>query len=119
MMKKILSISLLLLLTGCGTPLGMALGVAGSSAVSFVSKSVQDDIAQAAVWRNGHQMLVSQCTTSLMRGIDELTEDKFDKTLERCNKVLEFSVQQQPEILAVRLKGHYARAKAKNGEIKE
>jgi len=118
MTKKILAISLLLLLTGCGTPLGMFLGAIGSSTVSFVSKSVQDDIAQAAVWRAGHHVIVSQCTTSLMRGIDDLTEGDFEKTLARCNTVLEFSAAQQPQILAVRLKGHYERAKAKNG-IKE
>jgi len=111
-MTRYIPIILALMVTGCGTPLGLALGAAGSSAVSFVSTGVKDDIAQAAIWRSGHQVLVSQCEGKLMLRVDDLAKADFDETLARCNKLLAFSVEQQPKILAARLKGHYDRAKA-------
>jgi len=107
MMKKVLSIVLLFGLAGCGTPLGIALGVVGSSTVSFLSTSVQDDIAQAAVWRGKQQEIVNECKTMLMQQVRALEDEKFNKMKGLCDQVLLFHEKQQPKLLAERLAARY------------
>lgn len=117
--KHLLTVSLLLLLTGCGTPLGLALGAAGSSATSFVVGAAADDIAEAAIWRSKQQEIVSTAVRNLLQFCEKMQVDKFDDALDCYNKVLNINEEQQPKILVERLAQRYRQAKARRAESAE
>ncbi len=113
-LKRLLTVSLLLLLTACGDAGIAALGALGSSAMAYGTKVVIQDTEDAAIWRNEHRMVVGRCEEKLMQRIEDLTTKDFNKILERCERLLEFSADQQPQIFLERMQGRIDRVKAKS-----
>lgn len=110
-MKRLLTISLFLVMTACGDVGIAALGSLATAGMAYGTKVVVQDTEDAAIWRNEHRMIVGQCEAKLMAGVDDLTKDGFDKLLKRCEVILMFSADQQPQIFAERMLERYRKAK--------
>jgi len=110
----LLTASLFLLLTACGDAGIAALGSLVTAGTAYGSKIVIQDTEDAAIWRNEHRMVVGQCEQKLMQRVEDLATTDFDDILKRCERLLEFSADQQPQIFLERMQGRINRAKARS-----
>ena len=102
-LKRLLTVSLLLLLTACGDAGIAALSTIGSAAMVYGGQVIAKDTAEAENWRNNHQGLVTECNTSLLIRIRDVSKKDFDDILARCDKLMMFSYNNMPEIFVERM----------------
>lgn len=111
-MKQLLTVSLFLLLTACGSAGIAAISTIGSAAMVYGGQVIAKDTAEAERWRNNHQGLVTECNTSLLIRIREIVKTDFDDILERCEKLMLFSYNNMPEIFVERMGKRVIKLKA-------
>ena len=102
-LKRLLTASLFLLLTACGDAGIVALSTIGSAAMVYGGQVIAKDTAEAEAWRVNHQGLVTECNTSLLIQVRDVSKTDFDKILARCNKLMTFSYSNMPEIFIERM----------------
>ncbi|KKL81197.1 hypothetical protein LCGC14_1997190 [marine sediment metagenome] len=112
-LKQLLTVSLLLLLTACSGAGIAAISTIGSAAMVYGGQVIAKDTAEAENWRNNHQMLVTECNTSLLIRVRDITTTGFDETLARCDKLMLFSYNNMPEIFIERMSKRVIKLKAK------
>ncbi len=103
-LRRFLAVSLLLLLTACGNAGVAALSTIGTAAMVYGGQVVAKDTVEAEKWRNNHQGLVTECNTSLLIRIRDVTKEDFDDILARCDKLMLFSYSNMPEIFVERMR---------------
>ena len=112
-MRRLLTVSLLLLLSACGTDAGIAaLSTISSAAMIYGGQVVAKDTAEAENWRNNHQGLVTECNTSLLIRIRDVSKTDFNDILARCDKLMMFSYNNMPEIFVERMGKRVIKLKA-------
>ena len=102
-MRRLFTASLFLLLTACGDAGIVALSTIGSAAMIYGGQVIAKDTAEAEAWRVNHQGLVTECNTSLLMRVRDVSRTDFDKILARCNKLMMFSYSNMPEIFIERM----------------
>ena len=102
-LKRLLTVSLLLLLTACGDAGIAALSAIGTAGKAYGGQVIAKDTAEADAWRAEHQGYVTECGTNLKMRIRDLTSTDFDETLARCDKLMLFSYSNMPEIFIERM----------------
>lgn len=111
-----LTVSLLLLLTACGNAGIAAISTIGSAAMVYGGQVIAKDTAEAENWRNNHQGLVTECNTSLLIRIRDVSKKDFDDILARCDKLMMFSYNNMPEIFVERMAKRAIKLKAAKKE---
>ncbi len=118
-LKPFLILSMLVFLGGCSSvAVGAALGSLATTVGSYTMTAFKDDTVQAGIWRQRHQSLVQDCQGELKNAIRSLDQGQFDKTMNMCNAMLEWSAEQQPRLLAERLGERVTRYKVRKEKIK-
>lgn len=110
--RRLLTVSFLLLLTACGDAGIAALSTIGSAAMIYGGQVIAKDTAEAENWRNNHQGLVTECNTSLLIRIRDVSKMDFDDILARCDKLMMFSYNNMPEIFVERMAKRVKKLKA-------
>ena len=117
--KQLLTVSLLLLLTACGNAGVAAISTIGSAAMVYGGQVIAKDTAEAEAWRSNHQGLVTECNTSLLIRIRDVSKDDFDDILTRCDRLMTFSYNNMPEIFVERMGKRVIKLKAAAGKEPE
>ena len=100
MLKRILPLILMLFaLGGCAE----FLGAVAYQGISFFTSATQEDIEQAAIWRQSQQQLAANCRTMLIAHTRARQETEFEQTMKLCKKTLAFNEGEQPVLWTRRL----------------
>ena len=101
--KRLVAVSLFMLLAACNSAGIAAISTIGSAAMVYGGQVIAKDTAEAEAWRNNHQGLVTECNTSLLIRVRDVSKTDFDEVLARCDKLMMFSYSNMPEIFVERM----------------